>query len=648
MFRPVRMKKLQIVAIKKYRDAVVKKLHEEGVVHISDYKEQLSGPEYKDLIDPHPVSASSRRILAQIMAINRFLDMFEMIDPEVQDSFFTSLFRSNPPEKVEAKSLPEEELIKRGDALLGELDEETKEPVTRLEEIEDAVRELNNLNTSIEKIKELDIKLEYVGDSELLSVFLGIFPQSNIEPLRKELEKITGGAYHLAIPESQDPNVPMIVICFRENKEAVLKGLRKAKFERFDMAGVEGVPGEALASIKSKLIELSKERSRLEVYLGGIAKKRKKELMVHRELLEIAKERADIQTYFARTETTVAIEGWVPARKIERVIDEVRNVASGLCVARAEDLDEPPEKTPVLLSNPPFFRSFETLTRLYGLPSYQGIDPTIFLVPGFMLFFGIMLTDAMYGLICLLFGILIVRGGGKHDEMLKDAGVILAATGGSTIVLGALTGGWFGEMGLNIFPGLKQLILLDPMKQAVPFLIIALSIGLIHINLGLILRAIDKFQVGTAREVIGGNFWILVTQPAVVLLYFGYQKAGILLLAIGVIFLMMSEKGMAMFAITGFLGDVLSYARLMALGLCTAGIAMTVNVLVILVKGSSIWGFIIASLIFLGGHLLNLLINVLGAFVHGIRLHYVEFFSKFYEGGGIMFEPFQVKRILTK
>jgi len=115
-----------------------------------------------------------------------------------------------------------------------------------------------------------------------------------------------------------------------------------------------------------------------------------------------------------------------------------------------------------------------------------------------------------------------------------------------------------------------------------------------------------------------------------------------------VIFLMMSEKGMAMFAITGFLGDVLSYARLMALGLCTAGIAMTVNVLVILVKGSSIWGFIIASLIFLGGHLLNLLINVLGAFVHGIRLHYVEFFSKFYEGGGIMFEPFQVKRILTK
>ncbi len=648
MFRPVRMKKLQILVLKKYRDAVIKKLHEEGVVHLADFRGELGDDKWKGLLESHPASSSSRKILSQMMTINRYLDLFEMINPEISHGFITSLFRSNPPKKVAVDFSSEEDVLEKTEKLMESLAQEIDESVLRLEEIEDKEKELAGLLASVKKIKGLNINLEYLGDSEFLMVFLGIFPGNNIQSLKKELSEAAGGTYYLGTPDPNDPDGPVVIICLNQNRDSVLKILRRTKFERIDISGAEGTPAEAMSAVDVKIAELAQEKIQLREKIAGVSNKRRGELKVYYESLEILKERTDIRTNFAMTETTVAIEGWVPIQKIDSILHEVKKVASGLCVAKADELNEPPENTPVLLSNPPFIRSFETLTQLYGLPSYKGIDPTMFLAPGFLLFFGIMLTDAMYGLIVFILGILVVRGGGKHDKMMKDAGIIFASAGASTIVLGALTGGWFGEMGLNIFPGLKHLMILDPMKQAVTFLIIALSLGFIHVNVGVILRTIDKLQTGTVKEVIAGNFWLLIAQPGLLLFYFGFHKIGGILLAIATVLLFMSEKGMAMFALTGYMGDVLSYARLMALGLCTAGIAMTVNVLVMLVRGESVMGLLSAALIFLGGHLLNLLINILGSFVHGIRLQYVEFFSKFYEGGGTMFEPFQIKQILTK
>jgi V/A-type H+-transporting ATPase subunit I len=303
---------------------------------------------------------------------------------------------------------------------------------------------------------------------------------------------------------------------------------------------------------------------------------------------------------------------------------------------------EEADSVPVQLHNPRFIKSFEVLTRLYGLPTYNGVDPTLFLVPGFLLFFSIMLTDALYGAIALALGILLVRGGGRYNQAIRDGGIILSSAGAATIIIGALSGGWFGDFGLKI-PFLAAMQVFDPMVQVTTFLLIALVVGLLHVNTGVVIQVVDNLKRGQRRKAITENLWFLFVQPGFLFLVGGYRSLGLIFLAISLVLLLMGHKAMAMFQVTGYMGDVLSYARLMALGLCTTGIAMTVNVLSGMLYMLGSVGVIFAAAIFLVGHLFNFVINAMGSFVHGLRLHYVEFFTKFYQSGGTEFSPLKVK-----
>jgi len=140
------------------------------------------------------------------------------------------------------------------------------------------------------------------------------------------------------------------------------------------------------------------------------------------------------------------------------------------------------------------------------MPTYDGVDPTVFLVPGFLLFFSIMLTDAMYGVFALVLGLLLIRGGGKYNLFIKDAGVILSSAGLATIIIGALAGGWFGSFGLKI-PILQAMQLFDPMVQVTAFLLIALTIGLIHVNLGVVINIWSRLKRREIWKALTGNLW---------------------------------------------------------------------------------------------------------------------------------------------
>jgi V/A-type H+-transporting ATPase subunit I len=276
------------------------------------------------------------------------------------------------------------------------------------------------------------------------------------------------------------------------------------------------------------------------------------------------------------------------------------------------------------------------------MPTYNGVDPTLFIVPGFLLFFSIMLTDAMYGVIALILGLLLVRGGGRYNIFIKDAGIILSSAGIATIIIGALAGGWLGGFGLKV-PILKAMQVFDPMVQVTAFLLIALIIGLTHVNVGVVINVWSRIKRREIWQALTGNLWFLFAQPGLFFFIVGYKSVGSVFLVISLILLFLGHKAMAMFQVTGFMGDVLSYARLMALGLCTTGIAMTVNVLSdMLYAGSSI-GIFFAIVVFFIGHLFNFVINAMGSFVHGLRLHYVELFTKFFESGGADFTPLETR-----
>jgi V/A-type H+-transporting ATPase subunit I len=640
------MKKLQILALEESRERIIKALQGLGSIHLTDYTEKLDDPQLKDLLQPHPLSPHVRKIASQNIAINRLLDLFERHDPEQREGFIKAVFAPLPPKRVETRDIYGTELIDTVDKTVEEIEEEIEEPVRELEGVEEEIAELRRTKGLLDLVLPLEIDLSDVGDSHYLSVLLGTAQKSQLEGLRQRAAELTDNTSYVGASEISENRAVTLVICLREHASAVISGLRRLGWERIEIEGQEGKPRDAIASIDTRLAKLAGEKKAREQGIINTARKWRDELRTYQELLATERQREDSQIKCAKMEHVVAIEGWIPKHSVAQAQAEIMKASSEACVLEVSDPDEH-DDVPVRLENPRFFRSFELLTRLYGLPAYNGVDPTIFLAPGFLLFFSIMLTDALYGVIALLLGTLLIRGGGKYNETIKDGGIILASAGGATIIIGALSGGWFGEFGLKL-PLLEALQVFDPMIQVTGFLAIALTIGLAHVNVGVIINVVGKLKGGQRWQALSENLWFLFIQPGIILFLVGQKSLGGIFIIIALMLLFAGHKAMSMFQVTGFMGDILSYARLMALGLCTTGIAMTVNVLSNMLYAVGSFGIILAVFIFLFGHLFNFLINAMGSFVHGLRLHYVEFFTKFYQSGGTEFTPLEMRFDIVK
>jgi len=635
------MKKLQILVLQRLKHEIVKRLQELGTIHLTDYSEKLEDPTWKNLLRPHPPSLNIRKIAALNIAINRLLDLFERYDPEQKEGFIKGVFAPMPPKKIETREIYGKELINTVDDIIEKIEQETEEPVKELGKIEQDIVESERIKALLDLILTLEIDLADVGESDFLSIFLGIMPKEETDNVRERLNELTEGNFYLGVKETSDNKLVTLLVCLKEQASLVLANLRRMNWERIEIAGQQGTPNKARDSINKKNLALVEEKTKQETIVVAIAKKWRDELEKYRELLLTERQREESQNKFAEMEHVVAIEGWVPKHSAAQAAKEIKAVSNEACVVEISDPDER-DDVPVQLQNPKFIRSFELLTRLYGLPVYNGVDPTIFLVPGFLLFFSIMLTDAMYGVIALVLGFSLIRGGGRYNKFIKDAGVILSSAGVATIIIGALSGGWFGGFGLKL-PILAAMQVFDPMVQVTTFLLIALIIGLVHVNVGVVINVLNMLKRKEIWKALTGNLWFLFAQPGLFFYLVGYKPVGLIFIVISLILLFIGHKAMSMFQVTGFMGDVLSYARLMALGLCTTGIAMTVNVLSgMLYAGSSI-GIFFAIVVFFIGHLFNFVINAMGSFVHGLRLHYVEFFTKFFESGGNEFTPLEMK-----
>jgi len=635
------MKKIQILALEEFRYQTIKRLQALGTIHLTDYSEKLEDPNWKNLLKSHPQSLNTRKIAALNIAINRFLDLFERYDPEQKEGFIKGIFAPMTPKRIKTREVYGEELINTVDGIIEKIEREIEKPVKELEKIEEELVESERIKGLLNLMLNVEIDLKDVGESDFLSVFLGSIPKGEADTIREKLEEWTEGKFFLGVRETSENMLVTVLICLKEQASMVLANLRRINWERIEIVGQQGTPHEARDSVNNKIVALGEEKTKQETGVVAIAKRWRDELEKYREFLVIERQREESQNKFAQMEHIVAIDGWVPENSAAQATQEIEEVNNGACVVEISDPEEM-DDVPVLLKNPKFIRSFELLTRLYGMPTYNGVDPTLFLVPGFLLFFSIMLTDAMYGVMALVLGMLLVRGGGRYNLFIKDAGVILSSAGAATIIIGALAGGWLGDFGLRV-PILKSMQVFDPMVQVTAFLLIALIIGLTHVNVGVVINVWNMIQRRELWKALTGNLWFLFAQPGIFFFLIGYKSVGLLFTVISLILLLLGHKAMAMFQVTGFMGDVLSYARLMALGLCTTGIAMTVNVLSDMLYTGSLIGSFFAIIVFFIGHLFNFVINAMGSFVHGLRLHYVELFTKFFESGGAEFTPLETR-----
>ncbi len=365
----------------------------------------------------------------------------------------------------------------------------------------------------------------------------------------------------------------------------------------------------------------------------------------------------------AATENVIVMSGYIPERKAgEFGFDIERNFNAHINFSQP---DYENEDVPVLIENNSFAAGVEGITDMYSPPSNKDVDPNPVMSVFYYAFFGLMLSDAGYGLLMVLFALfakkkLKVRGNTK-----KSADMVLYS-GISTVIWGALFGGWFGDLipticttflGFETAPSLA--IWLEPMNNSMELLMFCFIFGIIHLLTGLMVRFYilikEKNYTGAIFDIIpvslfllgfggfGGSFIFTISDTV--------KNVSIRLLAVGAVLIVLTagrssknivgKLGSGLFALynaaSGYLGDILSYSRLLALGLVTGVIANVINLL------ASMFGNIIAFIIiFIIGHTINIAINLIGTYVHTNRLQYVEFFSKFYEGQGRAFTPFKI------
>lgn len=632
MIKTARMKRLEVIGLEDDKERLVNAFHEKGIIQISDLTPRIK-KEFQDYLIADSSAKRAKESSALLIRVKWILDLIDSVKPEEKARIVKEFLNPDPPKKAGIGDVFEEaEMLEKIEPVYRELGE-------KKEKLANENAELTKVKESVTKLGELNIDLKWLGESEYLFTEAGIIPSGNSAQL-KDIEAI----YSVS---ALDKEREIIVISFlKENREETMKALRKAGFERIDVEGT-GNPREFLKGVESGLAENVKKGEAVAEKIGETGEKHELRLRAIYEGLEIEKQRGEVSLAFGKTTKTFMVEAWVPSKLLKDAESLVSEVCKGRAIVTSFD---PEGEAPILQENPRLLRPFESLTEMFSPPGYNSIDPTFLLAPTFIIFYGLMLTDAVYGLILLILAVLVKRGIGKYDETIRSFAWLLIAISISTIFFGILTGSYFGDLPKLLF-GLEPIELalwVDPLTDPITILKVAIAAGIIHLDIGLFVGLVEEIKRKNYKAAICEKAVWYLLQAGVGLYYFGITQPAYVALGGSVLLLLYNSKMMGLMEITGFLGDTLSYARLLALCLATGGIAMTVNLLAGMVSGVKYIGIVLALLVFLIGHVFNFAMNGLGSFIHAMRLHYVEFFSKFYEGGGEKFVPFKVERAITR
>ena len=505
-----------------------------------------------------------------------------------------------------------------------------------------------------------DLALGFEGTATT-SLLLGVLPfDADFTAIGKELYE--AGAVSELISESLDGKFISVVL-HKNDVNPVMTVLSSHGFIKANFSGIDKSASEYINDAKQKKAMLEKEYNDIGERFVALAESLGSVEILY-DLEQTSLNETVEKQKLLTTETTVMIFGWIPEERegsAKALLDRY-NCAYELEAPSEED------KPPILLKNNGFAANFEWVLGMYSYPMYGKFDPTFIMSIFYFIIFGIMFADAGYGLLLVLacfLGVKIL----KPKESMKRFLLMFGYCGISCVIFGVLFGAYFGDFPLafmrNILgmaeadlpdlallgsTGANLAVLFDPLQNPMGFLIFSLAVGAIHLIAGMAVKFVILCKEGQVLDAILdiGAYWLLfagfgllVLVPAVGT-WVTIVAAAIIVLTHG-----RAEKNIVMKILKGLLGlydlisyasDLLSYSRILALGLAAGVIAQVVNILATM-GGPTIVGFIALVLAFLLGHILNMAINVLGTFVHASRLQYIEFFGKFYEDGGIAFEP---------
>ena len=465
-------------------------------------------------------------------------------------------------------------------------------------------------------------------------------------------------ASHIEYIREDKEHKYVIVINHKEHSEVIWDILEQfGAVATYFNEVAEGVPKKIIADINVKLMEFDSDTEEktgeLKITGGDLSALRYGcDALSLQIRLEEANERLVL------TKSSFGFSGWVPEDKkpeIKEIFDEFN------CEYKFEPVSkENDDNPPILFKNNIIGQSSEAVVQLYALPNYYSIDPNNLVAPFFCLFFGMMMSDAAYGIILLLGGLFITK---KMDmsHTMKSFVKSLMFGGASAIVWGVIFGSWFGDITTVVAKTFFNVdfvmpALINPLDDPVTVLILSLSLGLVHIVAGMGVKAyllITRGHIWSAVFDVG-LWYVIMLGVGFIFLGGDFSSVGTYIVVFGAIGLILTQgrekksligkliNGVAsLYNVIGYLADILSYSRILALGLSTAVIASVFNTMGCML-GGNVLGALLLIVVFLIGNVFNLLISTFSSFVHTARLQYVEFFKKFFEGGGKPFQPFQL------
>ena len=624
------MKHLRLLGMESEREALLKAMQDMECVEISSIdgseealKSGFAKPDDKALMSAQEASRAYRTALA---SLDRFAPekkgMFRKRQGVSRAAFFSAESEENARTAAET------------------INKDTR----RLGEIESERTKNEALRATLAPWLTVDAPLG--GADGALAVFFGTAGLNVTDDALKALADSLDGLLTWQQASSDRSLRYLLVMCHGSVKERALSALRDLGFSTVSFRGMTSTAKENDKALAENLAALEKERQEIEQRIAGLGGKRET-LLEASDRAAIALRREEAKSRLVGTDKVFLLEGWLPADRCA-ALEKALEPFTCAIETREPTEDEYPQ-VPVQLKNNKLTRPLNMVTEMYSLPAYGTLDPNPLMAPFFILFYGIMMADMGYGLLMMIASVIIskkYRPKGTSGELFS----LLGLCGISTFIMGALTGGFFGDFLTQLVaivsPGTVFALpkLFDPLDDLTMILIGSMALGMVQIVTGMAISLIEKckrkkFLDAFFEEI---TWWIVFIGIALLALGKG---AAVLYVGCALVLLgpIVQGKGWGKLTgvfgslynhVTGYFGDILSYTRLMALMLAGSVIAQVFNMLAAM--PGNVIAFIIISLL---GNAMNFGLNLLGCYVHDLRLQCLEFFNKFYVDGGKPFRP---------
>src|SRR3989338_3162841 len=610
MLKPHGMSSVLITGPKSMQEPVIRELHEMGVLHIVNH----SKSELADIGEPLENASRLSEALVKVRSLMSTLGV-------KKDSNHFGL----------RKGLFEiESTIKK-------LNEQLGLYLNDLKETESLASNAESVSQELELLQSVNLPIEAVAQFKSLATFMGYV--KDMAYLRASLPNITT---KFMLLESMANKKPFIAL-FIDAKSSEQAGnlLQKSGFSQVNLAytaNLKGHPSSNLRKTREEIKRLNKRREEIKESILRLGDTYGGFLLASEKFLTTQLEKSEAPLRFASTPSSFLIKGWIPSDDLSSSIERLNKSAKNRIYVHFE-LPKKHDNVPVKLKNPKLAKPFEFFIDLYSMPMYGEIDHTFFIFLTFPVLFGMMLGDVGYGILSFLLFFMLK----KKMPSAKSFFNILMLASFVSFLFGLFFGEFFGYEFMH--PVISR------EHEMFSLMHLAIGIGIVHVNLGLVVGFVNELRSHGFMHALYAKISWMILEIGVALLALSYMDVltispwvGAVFLAFSVLMLFKGEGIKGLIEMTGIFTNILSYARLMAIGLSSVILAAIINDSAKeLIHQGGVF-VLVGVLILIVGHIINIMLGLLGSFLHSLRLHYVEFFSKFFHGGAKKYAPFGLKK----